>query len=89
VKLAKEVEDEFKGLNEEIHIAVMGCEVQRSRRGARADIESREVADRAHLQNGGVIRKVPEKEIVPGDARGSRQVHRRRKAAKTAAVEAE
>src|SRR6266508_1357968 len=42
VKLAKEVEDEFKGLNEEIHIAVMGCEV-----------------------NG------------PGDARGSRQVHRR------------
>ncbi|MBI2204131.1 MAG: flavodoxin-dependent (E)-4-hydroxy-3-methylbut-2-enyl-diphosphate synthase [Candidatus Rokubacteria bacterium] len=25
VKLAKEVEDEFKGLNEEIHIAVMGC----------------------------------------------------------------
>jgi len=27
VKLAKEVEDEFKGLNEEIHIAVMGCEV--------------------------------------------------------------
>src|SRR3989454_9183262 len=27
VKLAREVEDEFKGLNEEIHIAVMGCEV--------------------------------------------------------------
>ncbi len=25
VKLAKQVEDEFKGLNEEIHIAVMGC----------------------------------------------------------------
>jgi (E)-4-hydroxy-3-methylbut-2-enyl-diphosphate synthase len=25
VKLAREVEDEFKGLNEEIHIAVMGC----------------------------------------------------------------
>jgi (E)-4-hydroxy-3-methylbut-2-enyl-diphosphate synthase len=25
VKLAKEIEDEFKGLNEEIHIAVMGC----------------------------------------------------------------
>src|SRR3989449_948214 len=25
VKLAKEVEDEFRGLNEEIHIAVMGC----------------------------------------------------------------
>src|SRR5260370_1748454 len=27
VKLAKEVEDEIRGLNEEIHIAVMGCEV--------------------------------------------------------------
>src|SRR5512145_2773560 len=25
VKLARQVEDEFKGLNEEIHIAVMGC----------------------------------------------------------------
>jgi intein/homing endonuclease len=25
VRLAKEVEDEFRGLNEEIHIAVMGC----------------------------------------------------------------
>ncbi|MBI4635163.1 MAG: flavodoxin-dependent (E)-4-hydroxy-3-methylbut-2-enyl-diphosphate synthase [Candidatus Rokubacteria bacterium] len=25
VKLAREVEDEFKGLNDEIHIAVMGC----------------------------------------------------------------
>jgi (E)-4-hydroxy-3-methylbut-2-enyl-diphosphate synthase len=25
VKLAKQVEDEFRGLNEEIHIAVMGC----------------------------------------------------------------
>src|ERR671935_2425042 len=25
VKLAREVEDEFRGLNEEIHIAVMGC----------------------------------------------------------------
>ena len=35
VKLAKEVEDEFKGLNEEIHIAVMGCEVNGPARRAR------------------------------------------------------
>src|SRR5437660_1238183 len=38
VKLAREVEDEFKGLNEEIHIAVMGCEVNGPGEARAADI---------------------------------------------------
>src|SRR5256712_1408800 len=38
VKLAKEVEDEFRGLNEEIHIAVMGCEVNGPGEARAADI---------------------------------------------------
>src|SRR5712691_7792124 len=65
VKLAKEVEDEFKGLNEEIHIAVMGCEVNGPGEARAADIG---VAGGRGIglifKNGDVIRKVPEKEIV-------------------------
>src|SRR3989475_1076944 len=38
VKLAKEVEDEFRGLNEEIHITVMGCEVNGPGEARAADI---------------------------------------------------
>ena len=38
VKLAKQVEDEFRGLNEEIHIAVMGCEVNGPGEARDADI---------------------------------------------------
>src|SRR5438552_5030118 len=38
VKLAKEIEEEFKGLNEEIHIAVMGCEVNGPGEARVADI---------------------------------------------------
>jgi (E)-4-hydroxy-3-methylbut-2-enyl-diphosphate synthase len=65
VKLAREVEDEFKGLNEEIHIAVMGCEVNGPGEARAADIG---VAGGRGIglifRNGEVIRKVPEKEIV-------------------------
>src|SRR2546426_691115 len=65
VKLAKEVEDEFRGLNEEIHIAVMGCEVNGPGEARAADIG---VAGGRGIglifKNGDVIRKVPEKEIV-------------------------
>jgi (E)-4-hydroxy-3-methylbut-2-enyl-diphosphate synthase len=65
VKLAKEVEDEFKGLNEEIHIAVMGCEVNGPGEARAADIG---VAGGKGLglifKRGAVIRKVPEQEIV-------------------------
>jgi len=65
VKLAKEVEDEFKGLNEEIHIAVMGCEVNGPGEARAADIG---VAGGRGIglifRNGEVIRKVPEPEIV-------------------------
>ncbi|HKN48029.1 MAG TPA: flavodoxin/ferredoxin-dependent (E)-4-hydroxy-3-methylbut-2-enyl-diphosphate synthase, partial [Candidatus Polarisedimenticolia bacterium] len=65
VKLAKEVEDEFKGLNEEIHIAVMGCEVNGPGEARAADIG---VAGGKGIglifKRGAVIRKVPEQEIV-------------------------
>jgi (E)-4-hydroxy-3-methylbut-2-enyl-diphosphate synthase len=65
VKLAKGVEDEFRGLNEEIHIAVMGCEVNGPGEARAADIG---VAGGRGIglifKNGEVIRKVPEKDIV-------------------------
>ena len=65
VKLAKEVEDEFRTLNEEIHIAVMGCEVNGPGEARAADIG---VAGGKGIglifKNGEVIRKVPESEIV-------------------------
>jgi (E)-4-hydroxy-3-methylbut-2-enyl-diphosphate synthase len=65
VKLAREVEQEFKGLNEEIHIAVMGCEVNGPGEARAADIG---VAGGRGIglifKNGEVIRKVPEQEIV-------------------------
>jgi len=65
VKLAKEVEDEFRGLNEEIHIAVMGCEVNGPGEARAADIG---VAGGRGIglifKNGEVIRKVAEKDIV-------------------------
>ncbi len=64
VKLAKEIEDEFKGLNEEIHIAVMGCEVNGPGEARVADIG---VAGGRGIglifKRGEVIRKVPESEI--------------------------
>jgi (E)-4-hydroxy-3-methylbut-2-enyl-diphosphate synthase len=59
------VEDEFKGLNEEIHIAVMGCEVNGPGEARAADIG---VAGGKGIglifRDGEVIRKVPEAEIV-------------------------
>jgi (E)-4-hydroxy-3-methylbut-2-enyl-diphosphate synthase len=65
VRLAREVEEEFKGLNEEIHIAVMGCEVNGPGEARAADIG---VAGGRGIglifKNGEVIRKVPEQEIV-------------------------
>jgi len=64
VKLAKEVEDEFKSLNEEIHIAVMGCEVNGPGEARVADIG---VAGGRGIglifKQGEVIRKVAESEI--------------------------
>jgi len=90
VKLAKEVEDEFKGLNEEIHIAVMGCEVNGPGEARAADIG---VAGGRGIglifKNGDVIRKVPEKEIVQAMREEVDKFIAEREAAKTAAVEAE
>jgi len=89
VKLAKEVEDEFKGLNEEIHIAVMGCEVNGPGEARAADIG---VAGGRGIglifKNGEVIRKVAEKEIVQAMREEVDKFITERKAAKTAAVEA-
>jgi (E)-4-hydroxy-3-methylbut-2-enyl-diphosphate synthase len=90
VKLAKEVEDEFKGLNEEIHIAVMGCEVNGPGEARAADIG---VAGGRGIglifKNGDVIRKVPEKEIVQAMREEVDKFIAERKAAKPAAVEAQ
>jgi (E)-4-hydroxy-3-methylbut-2-enyl-diphosphate synthase len=65
VKLARQVEDEFRGLDEEIHIAVMGCEVNVPGEARAADIG---VAGGKGIglifKNGEVIRKVPEADIV-------------------------
>src|SRR5262250_3048599 len=86
VKLAKEVEDEFRGLNEEIHIAVMGCEVNGPGEARAADIG---VAGGRGIglifKNGEVIRKVPEKEIVQAMREEVDRFVVERKAARTAA----
>ena len=86
VKLAKQVEDEFKTLNEEIHIAVMGCEVNGPGEARAADIG---VAGGRGIglifKNGEVIRKVPEKEIVAAMREEVDKYLAERKAAKEAA----
>src|SRR6266700_560612 len=88
VKLAREVEDEFKGLNEEIHIAVMGCEVNGPGEARVADIG---VAGGKGIglifKNGEVIRKVPEKEIVRAMREEVDKFLAERKAAQPAAAE--
>jgi (E)-4-hydroxy-3-methylbut-2-enyl-diphosphate synthase len=86
VKLAKQVEDEFRGLNEEIHIAVMGCEVNGPGEARAADIG---VAGGRGIglifKNGEVIRKVPEKDIVGAMREEVDKYLLERKAAKDAA----
>jgi (E)-4-hydroxy-3-methylbut-2-enyl-diphosphate synthase len=65
VKLAREVEDKVKGVDEEIHVAVMGCEVNGPGEARAADIG---VAGGRGIglifRKGEVIRKVREDEIV-------------------------
>jgi len=88
VKLAREVEDEFKGLNEEIHIAVMGCEVNGPGEARAADIG---VAGGRGIglifKNGEVVRKVPEAEIVSAMREEVNKFLAERKAAQPAATE--
>jgi len=88
VKLAREVEDEFKGLNEEIHIAVMGCEVNGPGEARAADIG---VAGGRGIglifKNGEVVRKVPEAEIVRAMREEVNKFLAERKAAQPAAAE--
>src|SRR5258707_3473213 len=86
VKLAKEVEDEFKGLNEEIHIAVMGCEVNGPGEARVADIGVADGAGvRLTFKKGDVIRKVPEAEIVSAMREEVDRFVAERKAAKATA----
>jgi len=88
VKLAREVEDEFKGLDEEIHIAVMGCEVNGPGEARAADIG---VAGGRGIglifKNGEVVRKVPEAEIVRAMREEVNKFLAERKAAQPAAAE--
>src|SRR5207245_1905605 len=65
VERAKEVQDGVRGLKEEIHSAVMGCEVNGAGEARAADIGV--AGGRGFgliFKNGEVIRKVPEKDIV-------------------------
>jgi (E)-4-hydroxy-3-methylbut-2-enyl-diphosphate synthase len=85
VKLAKEVEDEFRGLNEEIHIAVMGCEVNGPGEARAADIGVAGGRGIGLIFKGGeVIRKVPEAEIVSAMREEVDKFVAERKAAKAA-----
>src|SRR3989440_7539373 len=86
VKLAREVEDEFKGLNEEIHIAVMGCEVNGPGEARAADIGVAGGRGIGLIFKGGeVVRKVPEAEIVSAMREEVDKFVAERKAAKAAA----
>jgi (E)-4-hydroxy-3-methylbut-2-enyl-diphosphate synthase len=86
VKLAKEVEDEFRGLNEEIHIAVMGCEVNGPGEARAADIGVAGGRGIGLIFKGGeVIRKVPESEIVTAMREEVDRFLAERRAAKEAA----
>jgi (E)-4-hydroxy-3-methylbut-2-enyl-diphosphate synthase len=86
VKLAKQVEDEFRGLNEEIHIAVMGCEVNGPGEARAADIGVAGGRGIGLIFKGGeVIRKVPEAEIVTAMREEVDRFVAERKAAKAAA----
>jgi (E)-4-hydroxy-3-methylbut-2-enyl-diphosphate synthase len=87
VKLAREVEQEFKALDEEIHIAVMGCEVNGPGEARAADIG---VAGGRGIglifKNGEVIRKVPESEIVQAMREEVDRFLQERRAARATAV---
>ena len=86
VKLAKQVEDEFRGLNEEIHIAVMGCEVNGPGEARAADIGVAGGRGIGLIFKGGeVIRKVPEKDIVSAMREEVDKYLAERRAAKEAA----
>jgi (E)-4-hydroxy-3-methylbut-2-enyl-diphosphate synthase len=65
VKLAKDAEDRLKGVTEEVHVAVMGCEVNGPGEARAADIG---VAGGKGIgiifRKGEVVRKVPESQII-------------------------
>jgi (E)-4-hydroxy-3-methylbut-2-enyl-diphosphate synthase len=65
VKLARDVEERLKGITAEVHVAVMGCEVNGPGEARAADIG---VAGGKGIglifRKGQVVRKVPEAEIV-------------------------
>mgnify|MGYP001594428608 FL=1 len=65
VKLARDVEERLKGITAEVHVAVMGCEVNGPGEARAADIG---VAGGKGIglifRKGVVVRKVPEAQIV-------------------------
>jgi len=65
VKLAKDAEERLKGVTEEVHVAVMGCEVNGPGEARAADIG---VAGGKGIglifRKGEVVRKVPESQII-------------------------
>src|SRR6266852_3994808 len=88
VKLAKEIEDEFKTLNEEIHIAVMGCEVNGPGEARAADIGVAGGRGIGLIFKGGEgIRKVAEKDIVKTMREEVDKFIAERRAAKAAVVQ--
>ena len=79
------MEDEFRGLNEEIHIAVMGCEVNGPGEARAADIGVAGGRGIGLIFKGGeVIRKVPEADIVSAMREEVDKFVAERKAAKVA-----
>jgi (E)-4-hydroxy-3-methylbut-2-enyl-diphosphate synthase len=89
VRLAREVEDEFRGLDEEIHIAVMGCEVNGPGEARAADIGVAGGKGIGLIFRGGeVIRKVAEKDIVTAMREEVDRFVSERRAARAIATEA-
>src|SRR5881396_1637818 len=86
VKLAKECEERLKDVEEEVHVAVMGCEVNGPGEARAADIG---VAGGRGIglifKNGEVIRKVAEKDIVKAMREEVDQFVAERKAARATA----
>ncbi len=86
ITLAREVEERLKDVHEEVHVAVMGCEVNGPGEARAADIG---VAGGRGIglifRKGEVVRKVPESEIVQALWEEVEQFIAEKKAARTSA----
>ncbi|MGH7474618.1 MAG: flavodoxin-dependent (E)-4-hydroxy-3-methylbut-2-enyl-diphosphate synthase, partial [Candidatus Methylomirabilales bacterium] len=88
VKLAREAEERLKGVTEEVHVAVMGCEVNGPGEARAADIG---VAGGKGIglifRKGEVVRKVPEAQIIDALWEEVERFIAEKKASETAPVE--